>query len=75
MIYQESEGTWEGPVNGTPAFRPPETLTATGRLTRKVLAPCNVCTSLTHPLYHSLFRSLTRSLAHPPTHPLTHQHA
>lgn len=36
MIYQESEGTWEGPVNGTPAFRPPETLTASGRLTRKV---------------------------------------
>ena len=25
MMYQESEGTWEGPVNGTPAFRPPET--------------------------------------------------
>ncbi|KAL3157474.1 hypothetical protein ABBQ32_011938 [Trebouxia sp. C0010 RCD-2024] len=36
MMYQESEGTWEGPVNGTPAFRPPETLTASGRLTRKV---------------------------------------
>lgn len=36
MMYQESEGTWEGPVNGTPAFRPPETLTAFGRLTRKV---------------------------------------
>ena len=42
MIYQESEGTWEGPVNGTPAFRPPETLTASGRLTRKVsmIASC-----------------------------------
>ena len=39
MMYQESEGTWEGPVNGTPAFRPPETLTASGRLTRKVT--CN----------------------------------
>ena len=38
MMYQESEGTWEGPVNGTPAFRPPETLTASGRLTRKVTA-------------------------------------
>lgn len=36
MIYQESEGTWEGPLNGTPAYRPPETLTASGRLTRKV---------------------------------------
>lgn len=36
MMYQESEGTWEGPINGTPAFRPPETLTASGRLTRKV---------------------------------------
>ena len=45
MIYRESEGTWEGPVNGTPAFRPPETLTASGRLTRKV--------SVAHPRHHA----------------------
>ncbi len=70
MIYQESEGTWEGPVNGTPAFRPPETLTATGRLTRKVLAqsPCNVCTSLTPSCTYLFARSLTQSLTHSLTH-------
>jgi len=80
MIYQESEGTWEGPVNGTPAFRPPETLTATGRLTRKVLVHSlrNVCTLLTpslpYPLTHSLTHSLPHSLTHSLTHPLTHSH-
>ena len=36
LVYSEDEGMFEGAVNGTPAFRAPETLTAACKLTRKV---------------------------------------
>ena len=54
MIYQESEGTWEGPINGTPAFRPPETITASGRLTRKVSQPSRLPSLMTLIVRHRL---------------------
>ena len=39
LVYSEDEGMFEGAVNGTPAFRAPETLTAACKLTRKVRGP------------------------------------
>ncbi len=36
LVYLESDDTYDGPVNGTPAFRAPETLLQHRKLTSKV---------------------------------------
>ena len=36
LVYLESEDTYDGPMNGTPAFRAPETLVKQRKLTSKV---------------------------------------
>ena len=36
LVYLESEDTYDGPMNGTPAFRAPETLLKQRKLTSKV---------------------------------------
>lgn len=43
LVYSEDEGMFEGAVNGTPAFRAPETLTAACKLTRKVGGVLGAC--------------------------------
>lgn len=35
LVFSEDDQSWEGTLNGTPAFRAPETLSASCKLTEK----------------------------------------
>jgi serine/threonine protein kinase len=46
MTWSEASASWEGPLNGTPAFRAPETLAQPAALSTQVR--CRVCVQWSH---------------------------